>query len=123
MTARLAAEPAGLDAILADHSDAIAALALRLRTVVLDAHPGLTEKVYPGWHGLGFHHPTQGYVGALFPRDTEVKFGFEHGADLPDPHKLLEGSGRRLRYLNFTPGEASPTEAQLVDYLDLALGD
>ncbi|WP_281358418.1 hypothetical protein [Pseudonocardia bannensis] len=29
--------------------------------------------------------------------------GFEHGADLPDPHRLLAGAGRRLRHLRFSP--------------------
>jgi hypothetical protein len=31
--------------------------------------------------------------------------GFFHGADLPDPAHLLEGSGRRMRHVKLIPGK------------------
>jgi hypothetical protein len=34
---------------------------------------------------------------------------------------LLEGAGRRLRYLRFVPSARTPTEEQLVEYIDLAV--
>ena len=83
------------DDLLADHSPDVAALAARLRGVILEAHPEFTERLYRGWHGLGFHHPIAGYVAGLFPRQHEVNVGLEHGAELPDPHHLLQGTGRR----------------------------
>jgi hypothetical protein len=111
----------GFDEVLAEHSDEVAALTRELRATILRAHPQLTEQVYAGWGGLGFHHPAAGYVGALFLRDGEVVVGFEHGAELPDPHGLLEGGGRRVRYLRFVPARSSPSPAQLVEYVDLAV--
>src|SRR5688500_1880941 len=113
--------PAGFDQLLDDHCADIAALARDLRTVILDARPELTERVYQGWHGLGFHHPERGYVAAIFPGKCSVSVGFEHGADLPDPHGLLRGTGKRLRYLHFTPDSAAPNQEHLIDYLDLAI--
>lgn len=113
--------PAGFDDLLCDHTDAIAALTRDLRDAILRARPELSERVYKGWHGLGFHHPVRGYVGALFPRDGDVMMGFEWGANLPDPHGLLQGAGRRLRYLRFTPADGPPTPEHLVEYLDLAV--
>lgn len=121
MQATLPAAGYGFEELLRDHSDEVARLARDLRAVILGAHPDLRERVYRGWHGLGFHHPVRGYVAAIFPRDDEVTVGFEHGADLPDPHGLLEGAGRRLRYLRFVPSACTPTEEQLAEYMDLAV--
>jgi hypothetical protein len=113
--------PAGFDELLSQHSDEVAELTRCLCAVILRARPELRERVYRGWHGLGFHHPVRGYVAAIFPRDVDVMVGFEHGADLPDPHGLLEGAGRRLRYLRFTPAAGVPTEEHLEHYIDLAV--
>jgi hypothetical protein len=115
-------EPTGVRDLLAEHSDEVAELTRRLRAAVLTARPELAEKIYVGWHGVGLHHPDQGYVAALFPRAHEVQVGFEHGADLPNPYGLLQGDGRQVRYLVFRPGAARPTVDDLVEYLDLALG-
>jgi hypothetical protein len=115
-------EPDGFRDLLAEHSDEVAELTRRLRAQIRAAHPELTEKIYVGWHGLGLHHPAKGYVAALFPRADEVRVGYEHGADLPDPCGLLHGDGRQVRYLVFRPGAARPTLDDLVEYLDLALG-
>jgi hypothetical protein len=60
-------------------------------------------------------------VAAIFPSANSVSVGFEHGADLPDPHGLLRGTGKRLRYLHFTPDASAPTSEHLLDYLDLAI--
>lgn len=110
-----------LDHLLIGELPPVAALVRRLRAVVRAAHPNLRERVYPGWHGLGFHHPRGGYVCALFPRDGGVNVGFEHGADLPDPHGRLVGEGRRMRDVRIEV-DAGPEEEELVvDYLDLAV--
>ncbi len=118
--------PPGLDALLAGAPPPVAALLHRLRDAVLAAHPTLRERVYQGWHGLGFHHPTGGYLAALFPREDDVLVGFQHGADLPDPHDRLLGTRRQVRYLRLQParpdGDPGPAELELlVDYLDLAV--
>jgi hypothetical protein len=52
-----------------------------------------------------------------------VNVGFEHSADLPDPHRLLQGDGSQVRYLVFTPRGVRPSAEDLVEYLDLALGE
>ncbi|MET7421742.1 DUF1801 domain-containing protein [Dactylosporangium sp. NPDC005555] len=117
----IATEPPGLDQLLTDHRADIAALARQLRDVIVGARPELTERLYKGWHGLSFHHPERGHVAAIFPGADSVSVGFEHGADLPDPHGLLRGTGKRLRYLHFAPGMPEPTHEHLVEYLDLAI--
>jgi hypothetical protein len=42
------------------------------------------------------------YVG-VFTRHVSV--GFFQGASLPDPHRLLRGSGKRMRHVKLVPGE------------------
>jgi hypothetical protein len=110
-----------LDQMLAGEPPAVAALVKRLRAVVLDAHPDLRERVNTGWHGVGFHHPRAGYVVGLFPRDGGVNVGFEHGADLPDPHGRLLGQRRRTRDVRVEVGAGPEEEEIVVDYLDLAV--
>ena len=116
----MAVEPPGFEELLGNHGADIRALTRHLRDVILTARPELTERVYRGWHGLGFHHPDRGYIAAVFPGTDGVSIGFEHGADLPDPHGLLQGTGKRLRYLRFTPNGTAPTHEHLIEYLDLA---
>ena len=110
-----------LDQMLVSEPPAVAALVRRLRDVVLAAHPDLRERVNTGWHGIGFHHPRAGYVVGLFPRDGGVNVGFEHGADLPDPHGRLLGERRRTRDVRVEVGAGTDEEDVVVDYLDIAV--
>ncbi|MFI5906873.1 DUF1801 domain-containing protein [Dactylosporangium sp. NPDC051541] len=114
--------PSEFEELLAEHCASIGALTRHLREVILAARPDLTERVYRGWPAVGFHHPSHGCVAAVYPARDHVSVGFEHGADLPDPHGLLEGTGRRLRYLRFKPDDSAPTHEHLIEYLSLAAG-
>jgi hypothetical protein len=110
-----------LQQLLSGEPPGVAALVHRLRAVIRAAHPDLRERVYPGWHGLGFSHARAGYVFALFPRDGGVNVGFELGADLPDPHGRLLGERRRTRDVRVEV-DAGPDEDEVVlDYVDLAV--
>jgi hypothetical protein len=107
-------------ALLAGHTPQVAAAAAWLREVVLDALPDAREVVYRGWHGFGYHHPAAGYVCAVFPRADDVLLGFEHGVLLADPHGLLSGEGRTVRYVRVeAPGDL-PAE-RLVELIDAAV--
>ena len=97
--------------ILAPFPDGIRALAEEMRALIRDAVPGVEERAYPGWRGIGYHDAQSGYFCALFPAADQVKMGFEHGASLPDPHALLTGSGRRVRYVQLRLGAEVPREA------------
>ena len=109
-----------LDDLLADHPDEVAAVALRLRDVLLTGRPDLAERVRPGWHSVNFHDPVAGFVCALFPLADRVQLVFERGALLPDPHHRLGGTGRQVRTLEFTAPEDVDAEAVL-EFLDLAV--
>ena len=109
-----------LDALLAEHDEAVAAVARRLREVVLSGRPDLAERVRPGWHSVNFHDPVAGFVCALFPLADRVQLVFERGALLPDPHHRLGGTGRQVRTLEFTAPEDVDADVVL-EFLDLAV--
>jgi hypothetical protein len=88
---------------------------VRTRDAVLAADPDLSERLYPGWRGVGYRHPEAGYICGIFPQpDGEVRLLFEHGAAMPDPERLLEGAGTQTRYLVVRAGTEPGTIALLV---------
>lgn len=106
--------------ILAPFPDEVRALAEEMRAFVRDAVPGVEERAYPVWRGIGYHDAQSGYFCALFPGREGVRLGFEHGASLPDPEGLLTGSGKRVRYVVLRPGAGVPRDA-VRELLDAAL--
>ena len=60
-----------------------------------------------------------GYVNAFKAHASD---GFFHGASLPDPVGLLEGTGKRMRHVKLHPG-ADVDEAALADLIAAAYTD
>ena len=87
------------EALLADYPLEIRDTADQLRLLVKQTIPAVREVAYPGWRGIGYHHPQRGYFCAIFPQENGVRLAFEHGVDLPDPDNLLEGNGKQVRYV------------------------
>ncbi len=107
-----------LDDLLAEHTNDIAELARRLLHHVDDAADWIEARVYPGWHGVGFHHVDAGYVIGVFPRRDTVQVLFEHGHLLGDA-PFLEGSGQ-TRTIDFTEWDEQRI-AVVDDLLDRAM--
>jgi len=60
-----------------------------------------------------------GYVNVF---TSHVNVGFFHGASLPDPARLLEGTGKFMRHVKLRPG--TPTNvAALTRLIDVAYSD
>jgi hypothetical protein len=85
--------------ILEGHTLKVRAIAKSLRELIKKTVPAAIEAAYPTWHGIGYRHPESGYFCGIFPQEDSVKLGFEFGALLPDPHGLLEGAGKQVRYV------------------------
>ena len=107
-----------LEELLAAHTYPIAELARRLIDHVESAAEWSKTKVYPGWHGVGFHHADAGYVVAVFPRATSVRVLFEQGRMLGDAD-YLEGFGQ-TRSIEFTEWDLDRL-AVVDDLIDRAL--
>lgn len=81
-----------------------------LRTLAGKVHPDHVEVARPGdravsW-GWGPKKMSEAYAYAL-PYKGHVNLGFYRGADLPDPHGRLKGTGKAMRHLSLRhPEEA-----------------
>jgi hypothetical protein len=106
--------------LLADHPDDALRTAQRLREVLVDAHPDLTERARPGWHSINYAHPEAGFACALFPYEDRVDLVFEHGALLPDPDGRLSGTTRQVRTLR-VPAGAHVEADVVVEFLNAAV--
>lgn len=73
-----------------------------LRMLVAGLDPAYVEVVWPrltiASYGVGPKKLSQHYA-YLGVQRTHVNLGFYHGASLPDPAGLLEGTGKRLRHV------------------------
>lgn len=87
------------DDILAGHSPAIIVLANKLRNIIKATIPEASEVAYPVWHAVGLRHPEAGYFCGIFPYKDHIKIYFEYGRFLPSDDRMLEGSGRKTRYI------------------------
>ena len=92
---------------LGEYPAAVSDLARELRAIVRAAIPGAREELdRPGRViGYGFGPGYSGLVCTIIPSKNGVKLGVVSGARLPDPHGLLEGSGKQHRYVAFSNPE------------------
>ena len=101
---------ASSEMILADAAPEIRLLAERLRSLIRETIPEAVETAYPGWHAVGYRHPESGYFAGIFPETGRVRLAFEWGILLPDPHGLLSGTGKQVRYVDiYEEGELRET--------------
>ncbi len=107
-----------VDSLLAEHTDEVAALAHRLLEHISRGADWVDRRVYPGWHGVGFHHVELGYVVGVFPSADSVRVLFEHG-NLLGKAEFLEGSGQ-TRYVDFEEWDTQRV-ATVDDLLDRSL--
>ncbi len=106
-------------------SPEIAEIGLALRATIISAHPATIEVTRPGDRavsfGFGVKKMSEAYV-YLMPQRDRVNFGFYYGSRLPDPHGLLEGTGKALRHVKIR-GLIDATRPQLIDLLTAAIAE
>lgn len=61
------------------------------------------ERLHDGWPTACVRDAAFAYVAAF---TAHANLGFFHGADLPDPARLLTGSGKRMRHVKLRWGQA-----------------
>jgi len=90
------------DQLLAGVEPDLATIARRLRTIIRAVDVNTVETVRLGDHaatyGVGPKKMTDGYT-YIMPMRGYINLGFYQGAVLPDPEKLLEGTGKGLRHV------------------------
>jgi hypothetical protein len=90
------------DELLAESDPGMRPTAVRLREIVLAVDPDAVEVVRLGdraaTYGVGPRKMIEDYCYVL-PYAKWVNLGFFQGATLPDPDRLLEGTGARMRHV------------------------
>jgi len=90
----------------------------RLRKIILEIDPGSCEVVRLGeraaTYGLGPKKMSEGYA-YILPYDSRVNLGFFKGADLPDPKRVLEGTGAKMRHVKI--GSLDEAESPVIQAL------
>lgn len=90
------------EVLLDAYPEPIRAAAELLRVAVRRAVPDAIEAVRPGWKLIGYRVPAgrrAPYFGFVAPEPGHVHLGFEYGALLDDPDRVL--GGRWLRQVRF----------------------
>ena len=77
-------------------------IARKLREIILDDFPEAVEVVRLGdraaSYGVGPKKMSESHV-YVMPQAEYVNLGFYHGAGLPDPDGLLQGTGAKMRHI------------------------
>jgi hypothetical protein len=91
---------------LAAYDRHISNLTLALRDVVLEEAPEAIESVVKTYAvSIGFSFtgkPLKDGFCHIVTYSTHVNLGFNHGARLPDPNRVLKGTGKSVRHIQFT---------------------
>lgn len=120
---RKAAE-AAVRAMTARHAPAHARLVAAARKRLRDRVPTAFELAYEytSWIAFSFSPTAHGHQGVLAVRaDADgVKLYFQVGKGLPDPGKLLRGSGATVRYLDLESA-ATLTRPAVVALIEAAI--
>lgn len=95
-------DPAGFDKVIASCNPAIAEIARAARRLVIDVLPEVHEIVWLRQRNIGYgvgpKKQTEHFCW-ISPASKHVTFGFNCGVHLPDPKKLLEGTGNAFRHV------------------------
>jgi hypothetical protein len=88
---------------LSAYGPAIVKLALAVRQLVLEEAPDSVELIYDAYNAVASGYSFTGRPSDAFIHIAAyaqwVNLGFNRGADLKDPHGVLQGSGRSVRHI------------------------
>lgn len=94
---------AALREFLAAYDPAVARLYLATRKTVLDAAPDANELIYDAYNAVTTAYSFTERLGDAFCHVAAyrgyVNLGFNRGAGLPDPERILVGRGARIRHV------------------------
>jgi hypothetical protein len=85
---------------LQEHSDALGAIARRWFEALRNCGDDVRELLHDGQPTVCVVDAAFAYVDAF---RAHVNVGFFRGAELADPHRLLEGTGKLMRHVKLRP--------------------
>ena len=96
------------DDLIGRHNPHIQAISMRLREVVYEVMPKAEEKVWIGGWRIALYHDGEEAVCGIGPAREYCNFYLTHGAQIPDPDGLLEGTGKGMRHVKVRSFDAIP---------------
>ena len=97
-----------IDAWMKEHAGDLGAMAREWFEIMRKCGDEVREILHDGCPVACLGDVPFGYVNAF---TSHVNVGFFQGAALPDPERLLEGSGKFMRHVKLRPGTATDTAA------------
>ncbi|HYX29458.1 MAG TPA: DUF1801 domain-containing protein [Pyrinomonadaceae bacterium] len=97
--------PAALRRFLRAYDREVQQLALKVRALLLEEMAPCYENIYDAYSAVAIGYGTSDRLSdgifhiAVYSR--HVNLGFNDGATLPDPKRILEGNGARIRHITF----------------------
>jgi len=92
-----------IEAWFAARPDALGAIARTWFMFMRNRGVGVVELMHDGYPTVCVEDAPFAYVGAF---RAHVNVGFFQGAALPDPARLLQGTGKFMRHVKVKPGQA-----------------
>ena len=108
-----------IDAWMKAHPGELRAVARQWFEVMRKCGDEVRELLHDGCPVACLGDAPFGYVNVF---TSHVNVGFFHGASLPDPASLLQGSGKFMRHVKLRPG-APTNAAALRTLIDIAYSD
>ncbi len=109
--------------VIDDSSAEVQAIARRLRQLIIEIYPEVTEVPWPkqgiAGYGVGPKKMSEHfcYIGT---QSNRVNLGFFYGADLTDQEGLLEGTGKNLRHVKVKSVEQAE-QASIRELIELSI--
>ena len=104
-----------IDAWMKQHAGELGTLAHRWFEAMRNCGDEVRELLHDGAPTACLGDAPFGYVNVF---TSHVNVGFFHGASLPDPARLLQGTGKFMRHVKLKPG--TPTNAAALNALIIA---
>jgi hypothetical protein len=108
-----------IDAWMKKHAGKLGAIAHRWFEVMRKCGDEVRELLHDGCPVACLGDAPFGYVNVFA---SHVNVGFFHGATLPDPAGLLQGTGKFMRHVKLRPGPAT-SAAALRSLIEVAYSD
>ena len=108
-----------IDTWMKKHRGALGAIAQQWFEVMRKCGDEVRELMHDGCPTACLGDAPFGYVNVF---TSHVNVGFFHGAALPDPARLLQGTGKFMRHVELKPGTAT-NDAALSRLIELAYSD
>jgi len=92
-----------VEQFLSAYDPKVQTICMQLRKLTVELLPETEEILFEGWknisYGTGASRGDKDLLLYIMPLKDSVNLGFYRGTNLPDPKKLLKGTGKLMRHI------------------------